>query len=220
MVSYPRSQTSGSFPARARMMESPASTRGYVGGSDGATEESNRGECGEDVWVSSIGVAPFSWWFSVGLVLASASSVVLSSLVWVDSTVGRNMASVSPSVTSYIFFSLLVCPTRSGNMADLLGKFTVESTYSEMPSLPPKLSANLTPLSGSESNLGDATLPSIGRARFEFILVLLTAAGVTVSEAEISVSAWSAWAVLALAGKSGHSSPSMRNFCDNSGKYG
>ena len=42
-------------------------------------------------------------------------------------------------------------------MAELVGQFLVNLTYSEFPLLPPKLSANMTLLSGSADNLSDAS---------------------------------------------------------------
>ena len=55
--------------------------------------------------------------------------------------------------------------------------------------------------------MGNAILPSVGRAQFEFILLLYTAAGVAVLGAAVLVSAWTAWEVLERASKSGHSDP-------------
>ena len=47
-------------------------------------------------------------------------------------------------------------------MAEIMGKFLVNSIYSESPSLPPKLAAKLTSLSGLVGGLGDPFLPSVG----------------------------------------------------------
>ena len=41
-------------------------------------------------------------------------------------------------------------------MADLVGTFLVNLSYSESPLLPPKLAHGVTPLSESEGGLGDA----------------------------------------------------------------
>ena len=114
-----------------------------------------RGECIEDGWESSGGVVPFSWWFFVGLVSASASSIVLSSLVWLNITSGWKMELIYPSYTSCIVYSYPMCPARYGVMAELVGKFLANSTYSESPPFPPKLAADVTSLSGSACNLGD-----------------------------------------------------------------
>ena len=40
-------------------------------------------------------------------------------------------------------------------MSNFTGEFPVDSTYSESLSLPPKLAANVTSLSGLAGNLGD-----------------------------------------------------------------
>ena len=75
---------------------------GIGGGSAGAAGLYFMGECGEGGWVPGGDVAPLSWWFSVGLVSASASSGNLSLLVWANSTVGRKMALISSTKTLYI----------------------------------------------------------------------------------------------------------------------
>ena len=51
-----------------------ALTQGRKEGLDRATTVYIRVEYGEDGWAPSGGVAQLSWWFSVGLVSASASS--------------------------------------------------------------------------------------------------------------------------------------------------
>ena len=78
----------------------------------------------------------------------------------------------------------------------------------------------MTSLSGSEGVLGDAISPSIGWAQFEFLLTLLTTASVVVSVAELSVRTWYVWAVLARAGRSGHSAPLVRTLIENAGASG
>ena len=50
--------TSGRYPTRAWRAASLASTRGRGGGSARVTEVSSRGECVEDVWLTSISVVP------------------------------------------------------------------------------------------------------------------------------------------------------------------
>ena len=102
------------------------------------------------------GMAPLSWWFLVRLVSALASSGILSLLVWVKSTVGQTIASISSTKTSCIVSSLLMCPERSGVMAEIMGEFLVDSTYSELPLLPSELVADLTSLSVLAGDLGDA----------------------------------------------------------------
>ena len=105
-------------------------------------------------------------------------------------------------------------------MAYLVGKFLVESTYSESPLIPSKLASNMTSISGLAGNLGDTALTSVGCARFEFILPALTASGVDVSRVSVLVSAWNGWEPLALAGKVCHSYPSVRMLGENSGASG
>ena len=89
---------------------------------------SSGGDCGGDVWVLTGGVAPLSWRFSCWSVLALASSGILSLLVWEKSTVGRVMALISPSETSCIASSSLMCPVSSGVLEDILGEFLADST--------------------------------------------------------------------------------------------
>ena len=120
------------------------------------TKVSFRGECGKYVCVPTSGVLPLSWRFLVGLVLDSESSGILSSLVWVKSIVGRTMELIYSSDSSCIISSLLMCTTRSDILDDLVGKLLVDSTYSESPSLPPKLAADVISLSGFMGGLGDA----------------------------------------------------------------
>ena len=94
------------------------------------TKVSSRGECGDNGWVPIYGMAPLSWRFSDGLVSASTSSGILSSSVWENSTVGWTMTSISPIETSCIIFCFLICPARSGVLAELKGEFSVDLTYS------------------------------------------------------------------------------------------
>ena len=51
-------------------------------------------------------------------------------------------------------------------LADLVGKFSSKSTYSQLPSLSPELAAVITSLSGSAGNLGVAAVKYVGHARF------------------------------------------------------
>ena len=76
-----------------------------------------------------------------GLISASARFIVLSSLLWVNSIVGLTMAPISPTYTSFIVSSFLICPERSGMMAELVGEFPVNLKYYDFLSLPPKLVA-------------------------------------------------------------------------------
>ena len=108
---------------RAWRAASTASTRGHGGVLAEATKVSSGGECGGDGWVLTGGMAPLSCRFLGGLVSASTSSIISNSLVWEIITVGRAMALISPSETSCIAFSLLMCPARFGVLAGLVGGF-------------------------------------------------------------------------------------------------
>ena len=72
-------------------------------------------------------------------------------------------------------------------LANVVGKFSGNSTYSESLSLPPELAVILTPLSGSAGNLGLFVETSVGRARFKFVLLILMATGLAVLYAAFSV---------------------------------
>ena len=72
-------------------------------------------------------------------------------------------------------------PSSSGVLAELVGEFSGDLTYSELPSISPELAVNVTPLSLLEVILSVEDNPSIGRARFEFVLLLPMADGVAVS---------------------------------------
>ena len=61
---------------------------------------------------------------------------------------------------------------------------------------------------------------SVGRAQFEFLLPIPTAAGVVGLGEAFSVSAGAACAVSACTGKAGHSSPLGRTLGENSGAFG
>ena len=137
-------------------------------------------------WVPTGDVAPLSWKFLVSLVLASEIYGILSSSMWEKIIVGRTMDSTSPSETSCIVSSSLMCTARSGDLK-----------YSESPSLPTKLAADMTSLSGLADGLGGMILPFFCRAQFEFILLPPTVAGVEVSGASVLVISWTAWTVLA-----------------------
>ena len=81
----------------------------------------SRGECREDGWGPTSGVVPLYWRFSVYLLSALASSRILRLSVWEKSTVGKKMASISPTETSYIISSSLMFPARSDVLAELKG---------------------------------------------------------------------------------------------------
>ena len=53
-------------------------------------------------------------------------------------------------------------------LAELVGKFSGDSTYSELLSLSPELASDVTSLSGLVGSLGVAVGQSVGNARFEF----------------------------------------------------
>ena len=101
-------------------------------------------------------MATLSWRFSVGLVSLSARYGISSLLVWVKSTVGWMMAPISHSETSCISSSLLMCTARYSVLSKLVDEFLVYSKYSESPSLPPKLAANMLSLSGLAGGMGYA----------------------------------------------------------------
>ena len=100
-------------------------------------------------------------------------------------------------------------PSSSVVLAELVGEFLGDSTYSESPSLSPELAANMTASSVLVANMCVAAGPSLGSARFEFLLLIMVAAGVAVSESAFWVSVWDVWEAPALAGKAGHPDPSV-----------
>ena len=71
-------------------------------------------------------------------------------------------------------------PSTYGVLAKLMGKFSGNSTYSELPSISPELAIDMTSLSGLAGHLGVVVEPSGVSAQFGFILPLLMAAGVEV----------------------------------------
>ena len=97
---------------------------------------------------------------------------------WLKSSFGWEKSPRSTAATSCIFSSSPMCPENSGVLAELAGKFLGDSTYSESLSLSPELAAYVMSLLGSAVGLGVAAGPSVGRARFEFVLPLPIAVGV------------------------------------------
>ena len=95
-------------------------------------------------------------------------------------------------------------PSSYGVLAELFGEFWGNSTYYESPSLSPDLAAGVISLSGLECILGVTVGPSVGCAWFEFILLLLVAAGVVVIKEKVSVSTSEARASPARVGKADH----------------
>ena len=61
-----------------------------------------------------------------------------------------------------------MCSSSSGMLADLVGNFGVNLTYSESLSLSPELAVNGISLSGSADLVVISVGPSVGCARFEF----------------------------------------------------
>ena len=59
-------------------------------------------------------------------------------------------------------------PSSYGMLANPVGKFLDNLTYSESPSLFPEMTADVTSLSGSARILGVVVGQSVGCARFEF----------------------------------------------------
>ena len=88
----------------------------------------SRSECGGEGWVLTGGVAPLSWCFSDGSVSAFSSSVISSSSMRDKSTVGCEIFTSSPSETSCISSSFLVCPAISDVLAGFMGEFSADST--------------------------------------------------------------------------------------------
>ena len=86
-----------------------------------ATEVSSRGECVKDIWVPTNSVAPLSWRFLDRSVSASASSGISILLVWERSSVGWTMVLISPYENFYIVSNSLMCPSRFGVLAKLVG---------------------------------------------------------------------------------------------------
>ena len=84
---------------------------------------SSRSECGEYYCVPTGGMAPLSWRFSRRLVSVSTSSGILNSSVWEKSTVGRIMAFISPSKTSCMVCSFMMCSSSSSVLTKLVGEF-------------------------------------------------------------------------------------------------
>ena len=130
------------------------------------------------------------------------------------------MTSISSYDTSCINSSSQVWPEISGVMAKLVGEFLGDLKYSELPSLPTELATSVKSPSGLAGNMGVANEPSVSHAWFELILLFLMAAGVAVLKAVVLVSAWSAWASPALAGKLGRPDLYMRILDDNSRALG
>ena len=128
MSSAPRRQTYGRSPTLAWRAASPDSTQGNSRGSDEATNVYSRGECGKYVWVPTGGVAPLYWRFLGRLVSALENSGISSSSMWEKSTIDRMMELISPSETSCIASSLLMCPLRSCVLADLVVNVSAELT--------------------------------------------------------------------------------------------
>ena len=130
------------------------------------------------------------------------------------------MTLISSTEILCIIFILLMCTERSGVLAKPEGGFLVNSAYLESPFLYPKLVADVIILSGLESGLLDAILPSVGHSQFEFILPLRTAAGVAVLGGAVLVSVWDVWVVLVRAGKADQSSLPVRTLGEKSGASG
>ena len=145
-----------------------ASMQEHSGGSSVATEASIRGVFSKYDWVPCGGKAPLSQWFSDGVVLLSVSSVGLILLVWLKISIGWVILLSSTSATLYICWISWMWPSSYGVLAKLVGEFSGESTYSELPSLSPELASDVTALSGLVVSLVVAVLQSVGHARFEF----------------------------------------------------
>ena len=119
---------SGRSLACACRADSSALARGHGGSSTEATKVYSGGDCSGDGWVLTGDVAPLYWRFWGRLVSSLASSGISSSSMWEKSTVGRLMASISPSKNLCIASSFLVCPTRSGVLSGLVSEFSANLT--------------------------------------------------------------------------------------------
>ena len=85
--------------------------------------ECGRGWVGVDQWRGAIVLVVFRR-VSLGIGELRNSS----SSVWDKSTVGRAIVSSSPSETSFVVSSFLMCPTRPGVLDGLVGEFLADST--------------------------------------------------------------------------------------------
>ena len=108
-------------------------------------------------------------------------------------------------------------PSSYDMLANIVGAFSVNSTQSELPSLSPELTADVTSLSKSEGSLGVAFVRYVGRARFGYFLLLLMDAGVVVLGAAELVSVWATRATPEQDGKAGHPAPLVMMVGDNAG---
>ena len=108
-----------------------------------------------------------------------------------------------------------MCYVKYGVLANIKGEFLVDLTYSELPSLPPKLAAGIPSLSGSAGGLGDMIGLSVDHTQLGFLLPLPIASGVAVLGTTVSVRTWTVWAVLARCGKADHSAPLARKLVEN-----
>ena len=108
---------------RSCYAELSESTQGGREVSSEATKAFVRGECGEDGWVSCGSEAPLYRLFSSGVLLFSEISVGLNSSGWVKSSVGCVNSSISTAGTLCICWSSWVCPSSSGVLDELIGKF-------------------------------------------------------------------------------------------------
>ena len=144
------------FSVITMWVASLTSTQGSGIGLSLATEESVRGEFGKDGWVTCGVKDPLYWSFSSGVVSSSVSSVGLISSGWVKSSVGWVISSRLSSATSFICWSSSMLLLSCSVLANLVGKFSGDSTYSELPSLSPELATNIASLSGLKICLGVA----------------------------------------------------------------
>ena len=106
-----------------------------------------------------------------------------------------------------------------GVLAEIVGKFSGDLTYSELPSLSPELATYIASLSVLTGCLGVSFGPLVGRAWFDFFGRSLIAAGVAVSGAAVSVRPWDVRSAPAPADKSGHIFPLVITGGDNAGSY-
>ena len=83
-----------------------------------------------------------------------------------------------------------MCPSSSGILAELLGKFLANLTHSELPPLSTELATDLTSLSGLSGSLGVVVIPPVHCAQFELFFLLPAATVVAVQGAAVLLIAW------------------------------
>ena len=83
--------------------------------------------------MASVGEASLSRWFLTAVVSASKRSVESTFLGWMKSAVGRAIKPIASSDTLCICWSYWMRSLSSAMLANNVGKFLGDSTYSELP---------------------------------------------------------------------------------------